>query len=129
MFSLALPTFSCTNDGKPVIYKMLFVRSFLYFLASKKDSEWYATESARFTELYDKNKDGKLDVDEMKLWLVPNVVETAKQESQHLFHEADANKDAQLSYDEIVDAYALFVGSEATNYGEHLEKFRHHSEL
>jgi len=97
--------------------------------ANKKDSEWYATESSRFSELYDKDKNGKLDVDEMKLWLVPNVVETAKQESQHLFHEADTNKDAQLSYDEIVDAYGLFVGSEATNYGEHLEKFRHHSEL
>lgn len=64
----------------------------------------------------------------MKLWLVPNVLETAKEESQHLFQEADVNKDAQLTYDEIVNAYNLFVGSEATNYGQHLEKL-HHTEL
>lgn len=97
------------------------------FLASKEDSEWYQVESDRFKNEYDLNKDGQLDRDEMRKWLVPDLDETAKDEMEHLFSEADKNHDAKLSYDEIVNEYNLFVGSEATNYGEHLEKI--HEEL
>jgi len=98
---------------------------FLGEYANKKDSEWYQVESDRFKNDYDLNKDGQLDRQEMKKWLVPDLDETAKDEMEHLFSEADKNHDAKLSYDEIVNEYNLFVGSEATNYGEHLEKFSH----
>jgi len=98
---------------------------FLGEYANKKDSEWFQVESDRFKNDYDLNKDGQLDRQEMKKWLVPDLDDTAKDEMEHLFSEADKNHDAKLSYDEIVNEYNLFVGSEATNYGEHLEKFSH----
>jgi len=98
---------------------------FLGEYANKKDSEWHKVESDRFKNDYDLNKDGHLDRKEMKKWLVPDLEETAKDEMEHLYSEADKNHDAKLSYDEIVNEYNLFVGSEATNYGEHLEKFSH----
>lgn len=37
---------------------------------------------------------------------------------------SDTNKDGVLSIDEIVDHHEIFVGSEATDYGEHLHKFK-----
>lgn len=81
-------------------------------------------EKDRFEKDYDKNKDGVLDRDEMRAWLIPDVMQTSVEEMEHLFTEADKNKDNRLSYDEITDEYRLFVGSEATNYGEHLDNMR-----
>lgn len=38
----------------------------------------------------------------------------------HLFAECDDNDDNTLSFDEVLDHYDIFVGSEATDYGDHL---------
>ena len=38
----------------------------------------------------------------------------------HLFSSADDDMDEQLSFDEVVEHHDVFVGSEATDYGEHL---------
>lgn len=47
--------------------------------------------------------------------------EVATDEVDHLFAAADEDHDDRLSYDEIVDNYDIFVGSEATDYGDHLQ--------
>lgn len=39
----------------------------------------------------------------------------------HLFAGADADMDDLLKFDEILKNHELFVGSEATDYGAHLE--------
>lgn len=41
-------------------------------------------------------------------------------EVNHLFAGADDDVDGILSLSEILDHHELFVGSEATDYGEHL---------
>lgn len=46
--------------------------------------------------------------------------DVASDEVDHLFASADNDHDDRLSYDEIVDNHDLFVGSEATDYGDHL---------
>ncbi|KAL3115537.1 hypothetical protein niasHT_018170 [Heterodera trifolii] len=91
----------------------------------QSQSEWYQTEKTRFGEEYDKDGDGFLDGDELRAWLVPDLSQTAKQEAEHLTESADTDKDGKLSIDEVVEAYKTFVGSEATNYGEHLTSIRH----
>lgn len=51
----------------------------------------------------------------------------ATDEVDHLFAAADEDHDDRLSYDEIVNNHDIFVGSEATDYGDHLQnidKFR-----
>ena len=48
---------------------------------------------------------------------------------EHLFESADDNKDGQLDTDEILDHHDVFVGSEATDYGEHLKDMRFEDEL
>ena len=86
------------------------------------EPDWVQTERRHFNEYRDKNGDGYLDRDEMKEWLMPVKVHS---EAEHLIEEADRNGDAKLSKEEILDSYDLFVGSEATEYGEALAANRH----
>lgn len=51
--------------------------------------------------------------------------EVAEEEVDHLFASADEDHDERLSYVEIIDKYDIFVGSEATDYGDHLHNIHH----
>lgn len=51
--------------------------------------------------------------------------EVATEEVDHLFVAADEDHDNRLSYKEIIDQSETFVGSEATDYGEHLNELGH----
>lgn len=51
--------------------------------------------------------------------------EVATDEVDHLFAAADDNHDDRLSHQEIIDNSDTFVGSEATDYGEHLSSMGH----
>ena len=43
-------------------------------------------------------------------------------EAKHLIYESDTNGDSKLSKDEILANYDLFVGSQATDFGEALTR-------
>lgn len=104
------------------------LKEFLGEISDSENSEWHTVEKNRFMSEYDRDGDGMLRGDEVRRWLIPDVKEVAKQEAIHLIKSADKDNNGNLSIDEIVDAYQTFVGSEATNYGEHLRKIPH-SEL
>jgi len=59
----------------------------------------------------DKNGDGLLDKIEYTASMVFDYNEAATIESKHLILKADTNKDGELSKDETVNAYNMFVGS------------------
>jgi len=82
--------------------------------------EWIQEEKKNFTEVHDTNKDGKLDAEEVKRWIFPAEEDYLDDEAQHLLKEADANNDGQLSKDEMLEKYDVFVGSQATDFGEML---------
>lgn len=107
------------HDGK------IDIKEYMGDIFDQPTSEYYLVEQDRFNKDYDKNGDGYLEGDELKDWLVPNLRISAEMEAEHLMESSDSNKDGKLSLDEIVDAYNLFVGSEATNYGEHMLNLRH----
>ncbi len=46
--------------------------------------------------------------------------EIAENEAQHLITSADDDNDGRLSVQEIIDSHEVFVGSEATHFGEQL---------
>ena len=71
-------------------------------------------------DYYDTDGDGKLNGPEIKQWVLPEDRNLAEEEAEHLFAESDINGDGILSKDEIVERYDLWVGSAATNYGQHL---------
>ncbi|XP_064486753.1 reticulocalbin-2-like [Ornithodoros turicata] len=78
-------------------------------------------EKERFELDYDKNGDKLLDKEETLAWLLPGNDEIADQEAEHLIGNSDTDKDGKLTIQEIVDHHDIFVGSEATDYGEHLQ--------
>uniref|UniRef100_A0A914HVY5 Reticulocalbin-3 n=1 Tax=Globodera rostochiensis TaxID=31243 RepID=A0A914HVY5_GLORO len=87
-----------------------------------KEPEWVQSERDMFKEHRDKDKDGKLNKDEMRDWVMPLNFDHADAEAKHLLHIADDNKDGKLSPEEILNHYDTFVGSQATDYGEQLQK-------
>lgn len=51
--------------------------------------------------------------------------EIAEEEVLHLFTGSDDDHDNKLSFNEILEHYDIFVGSEATDYGDHLHNIHH----
>merc|ERR1712242_1934 len=95
-----------------------------------QSKEWLVSEKERFDEDLGKNKDGYLDDAEIIAWVIPDNNEIATDEVNHLFAGADEDVDGILSTEEILKNHELFVGSEATDYGEHLhDPERLHEEL
>lgn len=79
---------------------------------------------------FDKNGDDKLDREEIKAWVIPDNMETAEEECEHLMQETDTNHDGKLSREEILNASEAWVGSSATDYGAQIkERFHDPSEL
>lgn len=91
------------------------------------EPDWVASEREQFADFRDLNKDGKMDKDEIRHWILPQDYDHAQAEARHLVYESDQDKDQRLSRDEILENSNMFVGSQATNYGEDLT--RNHDEL
>ncbi|XP_064360594.1 reticulocalbin-3-like [Dromaius novaehollandiae] len=91
------------------------------------EPSWVQTEREQFGLFRDLDGDGRLDAAEIAHWLRPPAADPAQAEAQHLLHEADADQDGQLTKEEILGKWNLFVGSQATSYGEDLT--RPHDEL
>ncbi|XP_058819013.1 reticulocalbin-2 [Topomyia yanbarensis] len=89
------------------------------------DKEWLITEKDRFDNDFDKDGDGYLNGNEILSWILPSNEEVAEDEVAHLFASSDEDHDDRLSYEEIIDKYDVFVGSEATDYGDHLQNIHH----
>ncbi|KAI4498191.1 hypothetical protein M0802_006677 [Mischocyttarus mexicanus] len=99
--------------------------SFQEFLGEKAKSEgkeWLLTKKDKFDHEYDKNRNGKLESDEILLWRVPSNEDIADDEVNHLFAASDDDHDNRLSFEEILDHHDTFVGSEATDYGDQLKE-------
>jgi len=86
--------------------------------AKEDEPEWVKTEREQFAENRDKNKDGKMDADEVKDWILPPEDDHVISEAKHLIKESDSNGDGKISKEEMVEKYDLFVGSQATDFGE-----------
>ncbi|XP_032655477.1 reticulocalbin-1 [Chelonoidis abingdonii] len=91
------------------------------------EPDWVITEREQFSDFRDINKDGKLDKEEIRHWILPQDYDHAQAEARHLVYESDVDKDQKLTKEEILENWNMFVGSQATNYGEDLTK--NHDEL
>lgn len=61
------------------------------------EPEWVKTEREQFVEFRDKNRDGKMDKEETKDWILPSDYDHAEAEARHLVYESDQNKVGQLA--------------------------------
>ncbi|MCL4110292.1 UNVERIFIED_CONTAM: hypothetical protein GTU68_006569 [Idotea baltica] len=98
--------------------------SFQEFIGDKgkdHDKEWLLSEKDKFDHEYDKDGDGVLTRNEILGWVVPSNEDIASDEVDHLFASSDDDGDGLLSFAEILTHHEIFVGSEATDYGDHLQ--------
>ncbi|CAG0920841.1 unnamed protein product [Notodromas monacha] len=107
------------------------------------DGETYAEmmrKDKRRWDKADKDGDGSLSKEEFGVFLHPEespdlqdivVAETmedidknkdGKAEATHLIYEADTDSDGKLTRTEVLDNFDLFVGSQATDFGEYLSR-------
>ncbi|XP_076039128.1 reticulocalbin-2-like isoform X2 [Oratosquilla oratoria] len=68
---------------------------------------------------YDKNGSGYIEVEEVQ-HLIDLDEDIAEDEVKHLFASTDDDGDDILSFEEVINHHDIFVGSEATDYGDHL---------
>lgn len=87
-----------------------------------EEPDWVVQERATFANFRDADKDGFLDKEEVRAWIVPKDYDHAEAEGKHLLFEADENEDEKLTKEEVLDKYDLFVGSQATDFGEALAR-------
>ena len=57
-----------------------------------EEPEWVKTEREQFSQYRDENKDGKMDKEEVKRWILPDNYNHAEAEAKHLMYETDSNK-------------------------------------
>lgn len=85
-----------------------------------EEPEWIISERETFAKFRDTDGDGFLNREEVRSWIVPNDFDHAESEAKHLVYEADSDGDEQLTKEEILDKYDVFIGSKATDFGEAL---------
>ncbi|XP_030383374.1 reticulocalbin-2 [Scaptodrosophila lebanonensis] len=107
------------HDGK------ISFQEFVGDAAQHHDKDWLILEKDRFDTDFDANSDGFLAGNEVLTWIVPSNEDVAVDEVDHLFVSTDEDHDDRLSYLEILNNYDTFVGSEATDYGDHLQNINH----
>ncbi|KFM77593.1 Calumenin-A, partial [Stegodyphus mimosarum] len=94
----------------------------MYSGGEDDEPDWVKNEKEQFSAYRDKNNDGFMDKDEVKEWILPSDYDHSEAEAKHLIFEADDNKDKKLTKEEILNNYDLFVGSQATDFGEALTR-------
>jgi len=87
-----------------------------------QEPDWVVSEREQFTKFRDKDGDGLMDLEEVKAWIIPPDFDHSEAEAKHLVFEADSDQDNVLTKDEILEKYDLFVGSQATDFGEALTR-------
>ncbi|KAK6626359.1 hypothetical protein RUM43_006670 [Polyplax serrata] len=86
------------------------------------EPDWVKNEREQFASFRDKNRDGFMDEEEVKSWIIPPDFDHAEAEARHLIYESDSDSDQKLTKAEILAKYDLFVGSQATDFGEALTR-------
>ncbi len=90
-----------------------------YEREGKEEPDWLKAEREQFGKHRDTDGNNKLDRKELGDWILPEDFDHAEAEARHLIYEADENKDKVLSKAEIMDQQDLFVGSQATDFGDY----------
>ncbi|XP_065580405.1 calumenin-A-like [Artemia franciscana] len=108
------------KDGK--ISQEEYIGDMYRGTSEEDEPDWVKSEREQFNVYRDQNKDGYLDQNEVKNWIIPPDFDHAIAEAKHLIYESDTDEDAKLTKEEILDKYDLFVGSQATDFGEALTR-------
>ena len=70
-----------------------------------------------------------MDASEVRKWILPSDYDHTEAEAKHLVYESDTDGDSKLTKEEILAKYDLFVGSQATDFGEAILRPVDHDEF
>jgi len=87
-----------------------------------EEPDWVKRERESFKEVRDQDGDGYMNLEEVRAWIIPPDFDHTEAEAKHLMEESDTDSDEKLTKQEILDNYDLFVGSQATDFGEALTR-------
>lgn len=110
------------KDGDGKISLSEYIGDVYEGVEGEEEPEWVKNEKEQFSTYRDKDGDGFLDFEEVKTWIIPADFDHAEAESRHLIFEADTDADQKLTKEEILEKYDIFVGSQATDFGEALTR-------
>lgn len=120
-FSLSLLLIGSDKDGKVSVEEYIG-DMFRGAEDGEEEPEWVKNERETFANFRDKDHDGYMNNDEVRDWIIPPDFDHSEAEARHLIYEADSDADSKLTKDEILEKYDLFVGSQATDFGEALTR-------
>lgn len=86
----------------------------------EEEPDWVKNERQQFSQYRDKDNNGYMEKEEVRQWILPPDYDHAEAEAKHLIFESDGDQDKRLTKQEVLDKYDLFVGSQATDFGEAL---------
>lgn len=82
------------------------------------EPDWVEEERRQFHEFRDKDKSGFLENDEVRDWILPSEYDHAEGEARHLIESCDIDQDGILTKEEILKNHDIFIGSQATDWGD-----------
>jgi len=106
------------NDGKVSLEE--YIKDMWPNDDNTEEPDWVKTEREQFANHRDTDKDGFLNKEEVGNWIIPPDYDHSEAEAKHLINEADTDGDKLLTRKEVVEKYDLFVGSQATDFGDAL---------
>ena len=77
----------------------------------QEEPDWLQSEREQFEGYRDKNKDGKMDKEEVKHWIIPDDYDHSGAEAKHLIFEADGDQVVKIciiSYSHLQGCLFLF---------------------
>lgn len=75
----------------------------------RADKNWLSSQQENFGRFLDKNKDGVLDSDEIKNWLIPPKGAKFESEAKRLLDIGDSNQNHKISIGELLEQYEQFL--------------------
>merc|ERR1711892_64397 len=83
-----------------------------------EEPDWVEEERRQFRDFRDKDDNGFLENDEVRDWILPSEYDHAENEARHLLDSCDNDGNGSLSKEEIIRNHDIFVGSQATDWGD-----------
>lgn len=97
------------KDGRICLDEFMKHMQVLADEQERNDPGWLSSQHENFGRYLDKDKDGVLDGDEIKNWLVPSKTKKYEVQAKRYLDIGDANEDKKLSYSEILQNYEQYV--------------------
>lgn len=105
----AIEDMDLNKDGKICLEEFMKHLQVLAGEQEKNDQSWLSSQQENFGRFLDKNKDGVLESDEIKDWLVPPKSKKFEIEAKRLLDIGDANDDHKLSIAEILENFDQYI--------------------